>query len=116
MMQSNKPDDINAISKIGFVWPNQGSGGVHINISGGGMARNAPHPKEALLFLEYLASDSAQEYLANGNNEWPVVSSVKVENPALKALGTFQAEKVSVAAIGKNQITAQKLLDQVGYK
>jgi iron(III) transport system substrate-binding protein len=39
-----------------------------------------------------------------------------VENPALRALGTFQAEKVSVAVIGKNQITAQKLLDQVGYK
>lgn len=116
MMQSDKPDDINMISKVGFIWPNQGSGGVHINISGGGMARNAPHPKEALQFLEYLASDSAQEYLANGNNEWPAVQSVKVENPALKALGPFQAEKVSVAAIGKNQIVAQKILDQVGYK
>lgn len=116
MMQSDKPDDISMISKIGFVWPNQGSGGVHINISGGGMARNAPHRAEALQFLEYLASDSAQEYLANGNNEWPAVPSVKVENPALKSLGPFQAEKVSVAAIGKNQIAAQKLLDQVGYK
>jgi iron(III) transport system substrate-binding protein len=116
MMQSDKPDDINIISKVGFIWPNQGSGGVHINISGGGMARNAPHPKEALQFLEYLASDSAQEYLAKGNNEWPAVPSVKVENPAHKALGTFQAEKVSVATIGKNQIVAQKLLDQVGYK
>lgn len=80
------------------------------------MARNAPHRAEALQFLEYLASDSAQEYLANGNNEWPAVPSVKVENPALKTLGPFQAEKVSVAAIGKNQIAAQKLLDQVGYK
>lgn len=116
MMQSEKPDDISMISKIGFVWPNQGSGGVHINISGGGMARNAPHRAEALQFLEYLASDSAQEYLANGNNEWPAVPSVKVENPALKTLGPFQAEKVSVAAIGKNQIAAQKILDQVGYK
>lgn len=116
MMQSDKPDDMTAISKVGFVWPNQGAGGVHINISGGGMARNAPHPKEAIQFLEYLASDSAQEYFANGNNEWPAVQSVKVDNSALKALGTFQSEKVSVSAIGKNQIAAQKLLDQVGYK
>lgn len=116
MMQSDKPDDMAAISKVGFIWPNQNAGGVHINISGGGMARNAPHPKEALQFLEYLASDSAQEYFANGNNEWPAVPSVKVENSALKALGSFQAEKVSVSAIGKNQIAAQKLLDQVGYK
>lgn len=116
MMQSDKPNDMNAISKVGYVWPNQGSGGVHINISGGGMAKNAPHPKEAMQFLEYLATDSAQEYFANGNNEWPAVPTVKVENSALKALGKFQAEKVSVAAIGKNQIAAQKLLDQAGYK
>ena len=116
MMQSDKPSDMNAISKVGYVWPNQGSGGVHINISGGGMAKNAPHPKEAIQFLEYLATDSAQEYFANGNNEWPAVPTVKVENSALKALGMFQAEKVSVATIGKNQIAAQKLLDQAGYK
>lgn len=116
MMQSDKPEDIAAISKIGFVWPNQGAGGVHVNIAGGGMARNAPHPKEAVQFLEYLATNSAQEYFANGNNEWPAVPSVKINNPALKTLGTFQAEKVSVAAIGRNQIAAQRLLDQVGYK
>ena len=116
MMLSEKSDDMAAISKVGFIWPNQNAGGVHINISGGGMARNAPHPQEAIQFLEYLASDSAQEYFANGNNEWPAVPSVKVENPALKSLGSFQAEKVSVAAIAKNQIAAQKLLDQAGYK
>jgi iron(III) transport system substrate-binding protein len=116
MMQSDKPEDIAAISKLGFVWPNQGSGGVHVNIAGGGMARNTPHPKEAIQFLEYLATNSAQEYFANGNNEWPAVPSVRVENPALKTLGNFQAEKVSVASIGKNQIAAQRLLDQVGYK
>ena len=80
------------------------------------MARNAPHPKEALQFLEYLASDSAQEYLANGNNEWPTVSTVKIDNPAFKSMGNFQEEKIPVAAIGKNQIAAQKLLDQAGYK
>jgi hypothetical protein len=31
-------------------------------------------------------------------------------------MGNFQVEKVSVADMGKNQIAAQKLLDQVGYK
>jgi len=116
MLKSDKSDDVTAISKVGFVWPNQIAGGVHINISGGGMARNAPHPKEAVQFLEYLASDSAQEYLANGNNEWPTVTTVKVDNPAFKSMGNFQVEKVPVAAIGKNQIAAQKLLDQAGYK
>jgi len=116
LMRSSRPEDISLMAKIGFVWPNQNAGGVHINISGGGIAKNAPHPVAALQFLEYLASDSAQTYLADGNNEWPVVPSVRIDNPALKELGPYQVEKVSVASVGLNQIAAQKILDRVGYK
>ena len=116
LLRSTKPEDQAIVSKIGFVWPNQQTTGTHINIAGGGVARNAPHPQAAIQFLEYLASDSAQEYFANGNNEWPAVKSVKIENEGLKMLGPFKAENVSVAAIGKNQIAAQRLLDRVGYK
>lgn len=116
LIRSPKPEDITVVSKIGFIWPNQNTGGVHVNISGGGVAKNAPHPKAAIQFLEYLASDSAQIYFADGNNEWPVVASVRVDNPALKELGPYKAEKVSVASIGLNQIAAQKILDRVGYK
>ncbi|HQR83756.1 MAG: Fe(3+) ABC transporter substrate-binding protein [Polynucleobacter sp. 17-46-58] len=116
LLRSNKPEDQAIVSKIGFVWPNQKTSGAHINIAGGGVAKNAPHSKAAVQFLEYLASDSAQEYFANGNNEWPVVKSVKIDNEGLKMLGPFKAENISVAAIGRNQIAAQRLLDRVGYK
>jgi iron(III) transport system substrate-binding protein len=44
------------------------------------------------------------------------VKSVKIENEGLKILGSFKAENISVAAIGKNQIAAQRLLDRAGYK
>ncbi len=116
LLRSSKPEDQEIVSKIGFVWPNQRTTGTHINIAGGGVAKNAPHPKAAIQFLEYLASDSAQEYFADGNNEWPVVKSVKINNEGLKLLGSFKAENISVAAIGKNQIAAQRLLDRAGYK
>lgn len=116
LLRSTKPEDQAIVSKIGFVWPNQQTTGTHINIAGGGVAKNAPHSQAAIQFLEYLASDSAQEYFANGNNEWPVVKSVKIENEGLKMLGSFKAENISIAAIGKNQIAAQRLLDRVGYK
>ena len=116
LLRSNNPEDQAIVSKIGFAWPNQKTTGVHINIAGGGVAKNAPHSKAAIQFLEYLASDSAQEYFANGNNEWPVVKSVKIENEGLKILGSYKAENISIAAIGKNQIAAQRLLDRVGYK
>jgi len=116
LLRSTKPEDQELVSKIGFVWPNQKTTGTHINIAGGGVAKNAPHPQAAIQFLEYLASDSAQEYFADGNNEWPVVKSVKINNEGLKLLGLFKAENISVAAIGKNQIAAQRLLDRAGYK
>ena len=116
LLRSTKSDDQEIVSKIGFIWPNQKTTGTHINIAGGGVAKNAPHPQAAIQFLDYLASDSAQEYFANGNNEWPVVKSVKIENEGLKILGSFKAENISIASIGKNQIAAQRLLDRVGYK
>ena len=116
LLRSTKPEDQTVVSKIGFIWPNQKTSGAHINIAGGGVAKNAPHSAAAIQFLEYLASDSAQEYFANGNNEWPAVKTVKIENEGLKMLGPFKAENISVASIGKNQIAAQRILDRVAYK
>ena len=69
--------------KVGVVFPNQASWGAHVNISGAGVLKNAPHREAAVKFLEYLASDEAQRYFADGNNEWPVVAGVKVDNPVL---------------------------------
>jgi iron(III) transport system substrate-binding protein len=116
MMRSDSPDDKAAVAKIGVVWPNQGSWGTHVNISGGGVLKNAPHREAAIAFMEYLASDSAQAYLANGNNEWPVVKSAVARNPALEALGPFKADDLPIASIGRAQITAAKIIDRVGWR
>ena len=116
LIKSSKPEDQAIIQNIGFVWPNQQSTGTHINITGAGVAKNAPHPKAAIEFMEYLVSDDAQKYFANGNNEWSVVKSIQLENDTLKKLGNFIAENVSVDAMAKNQKNAQKILDRVGYR
>lgn len=116
LLRSDDPKDREIVSKVGFVWPDQPSPGVHVNVSGGGVARNAPNRANAIAFLEYLASPSAQAYFANGNNEWPVVKAAVADNPALASLGSFKAEQLSIASIGKNQIAAQRILDRVGYR
>jgi iron(III) transport system substrate-binding protein len=116
MLRSAKAEDRDAINKVGFVWPNQQTSGTHINVAGGAVARNAPHQAAAVKFLEYLSGDEAQAYFANGNNEWPVVSTAVIKNPALQGLGKFKAENIPVTAIGKNQGIAQKILDRAGYK
>ena len=80
------------------------------------MLKNAPNRQAAIKFLEYLASDEAQRYFADGNNEWPVVKSVKVDNPVLKMLGEFKQDRLNVAVLGKNQPSSQKLYDRVAWK
>lgn len=116
LLKSSKPEDKAVADKLGVVWPNQSSQGVHMNVSGGGMLRHAPNKEAAVKFLEYLASDEAQAYFADGNNEWPVVPSVKISNPALEQLGEFKADKINVAELGKYQAEAQKIVDKAGYR
>ena len=116
LVRSSDPKDKDIVAKVGIVWPNQATSGAHINISGGGVAKNAPNKANAELFLEYLSSPSAQTYFADGNNEWPVVKGATSANAALTALGTPKFEDVSIATIGKNQIAAQRILDRVGYR
>jgi len=117
LMRSAKPEDVETMSKIGFVLPNQDSWGTHVNIAGGAVAKHAKNQAEAVRFLEYLAGDEAQVYFANGNNEWPAVAGVKVSgNPALEAMGTFKIDNLPIALAGANQTQVQQMLDRVGYK
>jgi iron(III) transport system substrate-binding protein len=116
LLRSSKPDEREVGEKIGIVFPNQSTWGTHVNISGAGVLKNAPNRAAAIKFLEYLASDDAQRYFADGNNEWPVVKSVRVDNPVLKMLGEFKQDRLNVAVLGKNQPNSQKVYDRVAWK
>ena len=116
LARSEKADEKAIADKLAIVLPNQSSWGTHVNISGAGVLKNAPHRDNAVKFLEYLASDEAQRYFADGNNEWPAVKSVKVDNPVLNALGDFKRDALNVAMLGKNQPGSQKIYDRVAWK
>ena len=118
IMRSSAPEDKAISDKVGVVFPNQQSWGTHVNIAGAAVAKNAKNSANAVKFMEYLASPDAQNYFANGNNEWPAVASVKVSNPALQAMtgGSFKSETIPISVIGGNQVKVQQMLDRVGYK
>lgn len=116
LLRSEKAEDRKLMEKISIIWPNQKSFGAHINISGGGMLKSAPNKDSAVRFLEYLASDDAQRYFADGNNEWPAVSNLAVKNPALDAMGKFKADSLPVATLARNAASAQKIYDRAGWK
>ena len=116
LMRSQAPADRDVVEKVAVVFPNQADHGTHVNIAGGAVARHARNRDAAVQFLEYLSTAQAQGYFANGNNEWPVVAGVPLDNPALKAMGTFKTETVPVSVIGMNQAKVQQILDRVGFK
>ena len=118
ILRSTTAEDKAIADKVSVVFPNQNSWGTHVNIAGGGMAKNAKNSANAIKFLEYLATPPAQNYFADGNNEWPTVTSVKVNNPALQAMsgGAFKSETIPVSVIGANQTKVQQMLDRVGFK
>ena len=120
MMRSGKPEDRAVVEKVGVVFHNQSSWGTHVNIAGAAVARHAKNQANAIKFLEYLASASAQNHFANGNNEWPVAKGVNTDNPALKSMtggsGQFKSETIPISAVGANQVKVQQMLDRVGFK
>jgi len=116
LARSEKPDERQIAQRIGIVFPNQNTWGTHVNISGAGVLKHAPNKDAAVAFLEYLAGDEAQRYFADGNNEWPVVANLKLDNPVLNALGDFKRDRLNVAVLGRNQPNSQKIYDRVAWK
>lgn len=101
--------------KVGVIFPDQAGDGTHVNISGAAVVKNSPNRQAAVKFLEYLLGEEAQSYLANTNNEYPIVASA-LNNPELKSLGEFKTDPINVSAYGRNQAEAQIIVDTAGWK
>ncbi|MEM8788670.1 MAG: extracellular solute-binding protein [Pseudomonadota bacterium] len=107
------PEDARA--NIGWVFPAQNAEGAHMNLSGGGVAANAPNRDNAIAFLEYLASDQAQQYFSAGNDEYPAVPGVGL-SPSVAALGIFRPDDVDLSEVAQNVPTAQQIFNEVGWE
>ncbi len=118
LIKSDKPEDRAVMEKVRVVFPNQATTGTHVNIAGAAVAKHAKNRDNAIQFMEFLASPFAQDYFANGNNEFPAAKGLKIANPAIKAMGgdNFKAETVPLASVAKNMTKVQQMLDRVGYK
>ncbi|MEM9436445.1 MAG: extracellular solute-binding protein [Pseudomonadota bacterium] len=110
---SGLPADARA--NIGWVFPNQNDIGAHMNISGGGIAANAPNKENAMKFLEYLASEQAQQYFSAGNDEYPAVPGVAL-SPSVASLGFFRPDDIELSDIAANIEAANEVLTNAGWE
>ncbi len=107
-------DERAIFDRLGVIFPDQKGTGTHINVSGAGVTINAPNRDNAVRFLEYLTSESAQRYFADGNNEYPAVSGLEA-NSAVEQLGEFTPDTLNAAEIGRNQRQAVEIFDRAGW-
>ena len=86
-----------------------------MNISGAAVTAHAPNKDNAIAFMEYLTSEQAQRYFADGNNEYPVID-LGGTTSAVQALGAFKEDELNVGELGKNQAAAISIYDNVGWQ
>jgi iron(III) transport system substrate-binding protein len=100
---------------VKLFWANQGAGGVHVNISGAGIAKHSRRAAAATRFLEWLSGGAAQAHFAAVNMEFPVNPAAAVD-PLVKSWGSFEPSLINVAEAGRLQPAAVRLMDRAGYR
>jgi iron(III) transport system substrate-binding protein len=114
LIASDKQADKDVIAKTDIIFPDQDGRGAHVNISGAGVVKGAPNKGNAIAFLEYMTSDSAQRHFAGANHEYPAVKGVSQTNAVVK-MGTFKIDTVNASVYGTNQPKAVMVFDIAGW-
>lgn len=99
---------------VKLFWPNQADRGVHVNLSGIGLTKYAPHPEAAKALVEWMTGPEAQKQFAEINQEFPANPKV-APSAEVAGWGTFKADTLPVEVAGKRQAEAIRLMDRAGW-
>jgi len=88
--------------------------GTHVNISGVAMTKYAPHPEDALKFMEFLTSPEAQAIYAAANHEYPVSPGAEPSD-LVKSWGSFTPDDVDLMELARLRGEALKLMQEVDF-
>ncbi|MCH2038419.1 MAG: Fe(3+) ABC transporter substrate-binding protein [Rickettsiales bacterium] len=115
LMASDVAKDQEVVSKVGIYFPNQDKQGVHVNITGIGMAANAPNQRNATLLMEYLVTEPAQKIFAEANHESAILADVS-DSEVVQSWGAFKEDSLALSDIAKHNVDALKISDKAGWK
>lgn len=115
LLKSDDAKEREAAEKVEILFPNQDGRGAHVNVGGAGVVKGAPNRDNAVRFLEFLASDEAQQLLASGNYEFPVVDGVEMDE-VLVGWGEFKKDDLNISELGNHNPEAVKIFDRVGWR
>jgi len=115
MIQTGSDAEKKAADAVAVFWPDQNSNGAHMNISGAGVTKAAKNKEAAVKLLEFLASEEAQHWYAETNNEFPVREDVPASE-LLKSWGEFKADDIALEELGIHNADAVRLMDRAGWQ
>jgi len=116
LTSTDNPEQKEAAQAVAIAWPNQDDRGVHVNITGGGVAAHAPHKDAAIRFLEFLTTEEAQRLFADVVNEYPIVAGLEA-NETVSSFGEFTADTVSLEQLGGDvRRQAVEIMDRAGWQ
>jgi iron(III) transport system substrate-binding protein len=115
LMASDDPASQAVAEAVGIVFPNQMGRGTHMNVSGAGITRYAPHPENARRLLEFLVGAEAQTAFAQDNLEYPVRADVAWPE-ILRSWGTFKEDPLPLNRLGELNNEAVRAFDRAGWR
>jgi iron(III) transport system substrate-binding protein len=115
MLNSDDRAQREAAQQVAIAWPNQDSWGTHVNVSGGAVTRAASNRDNAVRLLEFLVSDQAQRWYAEGNNEYPVKPGIAL-NETLQSWGEFRADDLNLNDLGELNAEAVRVMDRARWR
>ncbi len=89
---------------VGIYFPNDDENGVHVNISGVGLIKNAPNKENAIKLMEFLSEVEQQEEFSAANYEFPVN-----ENAKASELVQSWLDEQNITEINEQDINLSKL-------
>ena len=114
LSQSGAEKDREVAQKTVLSFPEQDGSGTHVNVTGAGLAANAPNRENAVALLEWLATPKGQAMLVTETKEFPMVEGVDLPE-GLSALPDFKESQMPLTVFGERQAEAQKIYDRAGW-
>jgi iron(III) transport system substrate-binding protein len=95
-------------------WSDQDGRGVHVNVSGAGVTREADDPELAARLIEWLATDGQRTFVV-GNHEYPTNPDISPD-ALIADFGSFKADALNAAEFGGLNADAIAVMAEAGYE
>ncbi len=105
---------------VGIYFPNDDENGVHVNISGVGLIKNAPNKENAVKLMEFLSEVPQQEEFSAANYEFPVNENAKMSDLLQSWLDNqgvteIKEQDINLSKLGEHNEKAVEIMTLAGW-